>query len=83
SNSAAIDISNYQTRAILGANNQADWDETPTIYQTISVAHGHLLHYKQQFKAAGYSLGDLLYSLPLAPGQKKNIVVVDWERRET
>ena len=23
------------------------------------------------------------YSLPLAPGQKKQIAVVDWERRET
>ena len=28
-------------------------------------------------------MGNLLYSLPLAPGQKKQIAVVDWERRET
>ncbi len=30
----------------------------------------------------GYSMGNLLYSLPMAPGQKKQIAVVDWERRE-
>ena len=28
-------------------------------------------------------MGTLLYSLPLAPGQKKQIAIVDWERRET
>ncbi|HSI33494.1 MAG TPA: hypothetical protein VK986_07885 [Tepidisphaeraceae bacterium] len=35
------------------------------------------------WRADGYSLGDLLYSLPLGPGQKKQIAVVDWERRES
>jgi hypothetical protein len=28
-------------------------------------------------------MGRLLYSLPLAPGQKKQIAVLDWERRES
>jgi hypothetical protein len=28
-------------------------------------------------------LGDLAYSLPLAPCQKKTIAIIDWERRET
>ena len=32
---------------------------------------------------SAYSMGNLLYSLPLAPGQKKQIAVVDWERRES
>jgi hypothetical protein len=45
--------------------------------QAVSVATGHILHYKVLFKADGYSLGDLVYSLPLAPGQKKEIVVFD------
>ncbi|RKH04979.1 hypothetical protein [Corallococcus carmarthensis] len=49
----------------------------PSLYQAVSIATGHLLHYKSVFKADGYSLGDLLYSLPLAPGQKKEIVVFD------
>ncbi len=42
-----------------------------------------MLHFKSEWIADGYSLGDLLYSLPLAPGQKKQIVVFDWERRES
>ena len=69
-------------REILSPDVEVDWDETPTFFQAASVAHGHLLHFKQRWYADGYSLGDLLYSLPLAPGQKKLISVVDWERRE-
>jgi len=69
-------------RARLDGNSPVDWDYTPTFYQAASIAHGHLLHFKQVWYADGYSLGDLLYSLPLAPGQKKLISVVDWERRE-
>lgn len=59
-----------------------DWDDEPTIYQACTIAHGHLLRFKQEWVADGYSLGDLLYSLPLAPGQKKQVAIVDWERRE-
>jgi hypothetical protein len=69
-------------RGELNRDNQIDWDGTPTFYQAAEIAHGHLLHFKLVWSADGYSLGDLLYSLPLAPGQKKLISVVDWERRE-
>ncbi|MGI4870858.1 MAG: papain-like cysteine protease family protein [Janthinobacterium lividum] len=70
-------------------DNPIHWQDAPdtpdkannlSIYQAVSVAHGHLLHYKSVLKADGYSLGDLLYSLPLAPGQKKQIVVFDYKR---
>lgn len=69
-------------RGELDADNPVDWDETPTFYQATTIAHGHILHFKQIWRADGYSLGDLLYSLPLAPCQKKRIAIVDWERRE-
>jgi outer membrane protein OmpA-like peptidoglycan-associated protein len=69
-------------RGGLEAANPVDWDSDPTFYQATSIAHGHLLHFKQVWYADGYSLGDLLYSLPLAPGQKRLIAVVDWDRRE-
>jgi hypothetical protein len=69
-------------RAELNATTPVDWDATPTFYEAATIAHGHLLHFKQVWYADGYSLGDLLYSLPLAPGQKKLVSVVDWERRE-
>ncbi|MBN7769291.1 helix-hairpin-helix domain-containing protein [Marinobacter daepoensis] len=60
-----------------------DWDDEPTIYQATSLAHGHLLSFKQEWISDGYSLGDIIYSLPLAPGQKKQLVVLDWEQRAT
>src|SRR5262249_41623014 len=71
-------------RAALTADNPIVWDgPDTTFYEATSVAYGHLLHFKQIWRADGYSLGDLLYSLPLAPCQKKQIAIVDWERRET
>ena len=70
-------------RVPLDESTPVDWDETPTIYEATTIAHGHLLHYKQIWYADGYSLGNLLNSIALAPGQKKLIAVVDWERRET
>ena len=69
-------------RAPMNADNPMAWDEENTFYQACTIAHGHLLHVKQVWRADGYSLGDLLYSLPLAPAQKKEIAVIDWERRE-
>jgi len=70
-------------RTRLSCRNAVDWDDDPTIYQACTVAHGHILHFKQEWIADGYSMGRLLYSLPLAPGQKKQIAVLDWERRES
>ncbi|WP_162903095.1 papain-like cysteine protease family protein [Taibaiella koreensis] len=62
------------------APDTTDKDNHLSLYQAVNVAHGHLLTYKSVLKADGYSLGDLLYSLPLAPGQKKQIAVFDYKR---
>ncbi len=68
---------------VVNLQNPIRWQDAPdahqnlTFYQAVSVATGHILHYKAVFKSDGYSLGDLLYSLPLAPGQKKQIVIFD------
>lgn len=69
-------------RTQLTCRNAIDWDNEPTLYQACTIAHGHILRFKQEWVADGYSMGNLLYSLPLAPGQKKQIAVLDWERRE-
>lgn len=69
-------------RRPLDAGSAIDWDETPTIYQAMTVEHGHVLEFRQVWRADGYSLGDLLYSLPLAPAQKRRIAVLEWNRRE-
>ncbi len=68
-------------RAALNAFRAIDWDDTPTLNESATLAVGHVLHYRQVWRADGYSLGDLLYSLPLAPGQKRKIAILDWERR--
>ena len=70
-------------RAELNEDNPFDWDETPEFYQATSIAHGHLLHFKQEWKADGYSLGELVKSIPLAPGQKKQIAILDWDREDS
>ncbi|WP_118953317.1 papain-like cysteine protease family protein [Taibaiella helva] len=62
------------------APDTVDKDNHLSLYQAVNVAHGHLLTYKSVLKADGYSLGDLMYSLPLAPGQKKQIAVFDYKR---
>lgn len=70
-------------RQPLSGSNQVQWDGIPKTSQAATIAHGHLLEFRQQWKADGYSLGDLLYSLPLAPGQKRRMVILDWDRQET
>jgi hypothetical protein len=66
----------------LDDKHQIDWDEIPEDFQATTIAHGHILTLKQVWRADGYSMGDLLYSLPLAPGQQKLISVLDWNRSE-
>lgn len=67
----------------VAVHNPILWNDVPagdselTFYQAESVATGHVLHYRAEFRADGYSLGNLVYSLPLAPGQKKQIAVFE------
>lgn len=70
-------------RGELNEINLVDWDFTPEFYQATSIAHGHILHFKQEWRADGYSLGELVRSIPLAPGQKKQIAVLEWDRADT
>ena len=73
----------FAGRAALTAANPVDWDFTPEFYQATSIAHGHILHFKQEWRADGYSLGELVRSIPLAPGQKKQIATLEWDRADT
>ncbi|MDW3191402.1 MAG: hypothetical protein R8G66_03530 [Cytophagales bacterium] len=72
-----------QGRVGVDSAHPIDWDDTPTFYHNTSIAHGHIVHFKQIWRADGYSMGDLLYSLPLAPCQKKQIAIFDWGRSES
>jgi hypothetical protein len=68
-------------RKSLAREESIEWDGSPRITQAVTVSHGRVLTIKQIWRSDGYSLGDLLYSLPLAPLQKKNVAVIDWGRR--
>lgn len=70
-------------RMELSRTNFVDWDETPTFYQAASLAFGHLIEYRQKFYSNGYSLGNILHSEGLAPGQVKKIAVLDWRRSQS
>jgi len=67
-------------RKAVGREAPIAWDYKPQLSQATTVCHGRVLSFKQVWRADGYSKGDLLYSLPLAPLQKKNIAIVDWDR---
>jgi hypothetical protein len=47
------------------------------------VRFGEMLEFKQSWFPLGHSLGQLLYSLPLAPCESINIAVIEWSRQDT
>ncbi len=69
-------------RSVVDDEHPIRWDYNETrVYQAVTIAHGHILQFREVWRADGYSLGDLLSSLPLAPGQRRRVAIVDWDRR--
>jgi hypothetical protein len=52
-----------------------------TVPMAASLGLGYILRMAQQWKFTGLGLGDLIYSLPLAPGEQQQIAV--FERQDT
>ncbi|KAA1173830.1 OmpA family protein [Marinobacter salinexigens] len=69
-------------RQPVGPDNPIDWDGDSTQYQALSVAGGHIMEWRVQWRSNGYSLGDVAHTLTLAPRQTRRIVKLDWRRRE-
>lgn len=44
--------------------------------------YGYLVDYRNEWYPVGHSLGQVIYSLPLAPGEKVNIAIADWQRTD-
>ena len=42
---------------------------------------GRTLEYKTTWQPLGHTLGSIIYSLPLAPGEIVKIAVIDWQRK--
>jgi hypothetical protein len=47
-----------------------------------TVKPGIIHEYRVAWYPLGHSLGQILYSLPLAPGESVNLAVIDWTRRD-
>jgi len=43
---------------------------------------GGIIRFEQTWTSKGLALGDLLHSLPLAPGESTKIAVIDWTRQQ-
>jgi hypothetical protein len=53
-------------------------DAPPGIALPADVRFGYLDEYRSGWFALGHSLGEIQYSLPLAPGESVKLAVVDW-----
>jgi hypothetical protein len=63
-------------RFYLNANQPLNWEGDSTEYQATSLAFGHILEQRVQWRTNGYSLGRVAHSLTLAPRQTKRIVTI-------
>lgn len=50
--------------------------------QQPAIKFGEVLEYKQEWYSVGHSLGEIKYSLPLAPGESTQLAVVEWSRAD-
>lgn len=69
-------------RKPVSGKNPIEWDGDPTIYQAATVAGGHILEWRVQWRSNGYSLGNVAHTLTLAPRQTRRISKISWRRRE-
>ncbi|MDI7924621.1 hypothetical protein [Ferirhizobium litorale] len=69
-------------RDFVSPRNPIEWEGNATLYQAGSVAGGHILEHRVQWRSNGYSLGDVAHTLTLAPRQSRRISKISWRRRE-
>lgn len=50
--------------------------------QTITVHRGEVISHEVTWRRLGYTFGDLLYSLALAPGESASVGISSWEQRQ-
>lgn len=50
--------------------------------QDTHILWGQLLEFRQTWRSLGHSLGEIKYSLTLAPGEAVKVAVIDWKRSD-
>ncbi|MGH8322460.1 MAG: hypothetical protein ACRETD_01460, partial [Steroidobacteraceae bacterium] len=66
---------------IMGLDPYGIFEADETVPMAATLGLGYVLEMQQQWTFAGISLGDLVYSLPLAPGEQQQVAV--FERTDT
>jgi hypothetical protein len=66
---------------VAGVDSSGYFTEDETVPMAASLGLGYILRMAQQWKFNGLGIGDLIYSLPLAPGEQQQIAV--FERQDT
>lgn len=56
-------------------------DDLPGDRQRVQL--GVVLRFAQRWQPVGQCLGDIVYSLPLAPGEARDLAMIDWSRSES
>jgi hypothetical protein len=74
-----ISIDGFRDRLVGNIGGVISDAETVPMAGTLGL--GYMVHLGQQWASTGLSLGDLVYSLPLAPGEQQRIAV--FEQRQT
>lgn len=74
-----ISVDGFRDRIVGDENGVISEAETVPMAGTLGL--GYVLHMAQQWKSKGLSLGNLVYSLPLAPGEQQRVAV--FEQRQT
>jgi hypothetical protein len=69
-------------RGQISKDNPVQWEGDASVNQATTLGKGHILEWRVRWRSNGYSLGDVAYTLPLAPRQVKRISKISWERRE-
>ncbi len=54
----------------------------PDLSDFLCVRFGALVEYEMTWSPLGHSLGEIVYSLPLAPCESVKLAVIDWQRRD-
>src|ERR1035438_4425952 len=66
---------------IAGIDSTGTFTEDETVPMAASLGLGYLLRLSQQWSFQGLGLGDLVYSLPLAPGEQQQVAI--FERKDS
>ena len=70
----------------VAASKDSDITKIPSVKDTPlldnRILWGQILEFEQEWKSLGHSLGEVKYSLALAPGEAIKIAVIDWQRND-